>query len=143
MKSLDSVVKTLKKNNFVVIKNFFSKDVLVKIKKEIEALKTKKMNRRDKHYISVGNKLLLSSMHNIHLYSKYYKNLILQSKLRDIVNMRYGSTSRRIFNSSLFAKPKNVGLSTKIHQDNAFFNLNNAEALTCWVAIDKSDKNNG
>jgi len=143
MKSLDSIVKTLKKNNFVVIKNFFSKDVLVKIKKEIEALKTKKMNRRDKHYISVGNKLLLSSMHNIHLYSKYYKNLILQSKLRDIVNMRYGSTSRRIFNSSLFAKPKNVGLSTKIHQDNAFFNLNNAEALTCWVAIDKSDKNNG
>ena len=62
MKSLDSVVKTLKKNNFVVIKNFFSKDVLVKIKKEIEALKTKKMNRRDKHYISVGNKLLLSSI---------------------------------------------------------------------------------
>ena len=31
----------------------------------------------------------------------------------------------------------------KIHQDNAFFNLNNAEALTCWVAIDKSDKDNG
>ena len=59
------------------------------------------------------------------------------------MKLRYGSISKRIFNSSLFAKPKNIGLSTKIHQDNAFFNLNNAEALTCWVALDKSDKENG
>tara|TARA_B100000927_G_C16367481_1_gene430059 strand:+ start:17 stop:766 length:750 start_codon:yes stop_codon:yes gene_type:complete len=143
MKNLDQIVRTLKKDNFVVIKNFFSREVLSKIKSEIKKLEKIKMNRRDKHYINSNNKPFLSSMHNIHLYSKYYKLLILKSELREIVNLRYGSTSKRIFNSSLFAKPKNVGLSTKLHQDNAFFNLNNAEALTCWVALDHSDKKNG
>ena len=38
---------------------------------------------------------------------------------------------------------KDIGLSTKIHQDNAFFNLNNAEALNLLGCIDKSDKENG
>jgi ectoine hydroxylase-related dioxygenase (phytanoyl-CoA dioxygenase family) len=143
MTDIRKVVDKLKNDNFVIIKNFFDKKVLSEIKVEIKILKEAEMNRRDKHFIKVNDKLILSSMHNIHLYSTYYKNLILDSKLRDIVKLRYGSTSKRIFNSSLFAKPKNVGLSTKIHQDNAFFNLNNAEALTCWVAIDKSDKDNG
>jgi len=143
MNDIDQIVDKLKKDNFVIIKNFFDRNVLSKIKAEIKILKDTEMHKRDKHYIKVEDNLILSSMHNIHLYSAYYKNLILDSKLRDIVKLRYGSTSKRIFNSSLFAKPKNIGLSTKIHQDNAFFNLNNAEALTCWVAIDKSDKENG
>ena len=143
MNEIDQIVDKLKKANFVIIKNFFDRNVLSKIKAEIKILKDIEMHKRDKHYIKVKDNLILSSMHNIHLYSAYYKNLILDSKLREIVKLRYGSTSKRIFNSSLFAKPKNVGLSTKIHQDNAFFNLNNAEALTCWVAIDKSDKDNG
>ena len=38
---------------------------------------------------------------------------------------------------------KDIGFINKIHQDNAFFNLNNAEALTCWVALDKTDRENG
>ena len=45
------------------------------------------MNRRDKHFITVKDRLVLSSMHNIHLYSKFYKNIILTSKLRDIVKL--------------------------------------------------------
>lgn len=143
MINLNQIVEILKKDNFVVIKKFFDRKTLAEIKQEIKLLKKKEMNRRDKHYIKINNKNVLSSMHNIHLYSPYYKNLILTSKLRDIVKLRFGSTSKRIFNSSLFAKPKDIGLSTKIHQDNAFFNLNNAEALTCWVALDKTDRENG
>ncbi|MAM05816.1 MAG: hypothetical protein CMD06_07690 [Flavobacteriales bacterium] len=143
MKDFEDIVDILKKDNFVIIKKFFGRDVLSKIKSEIKCLDKENMNRRDKHYIEIEEKSVLSSMHNIHLYSKFYKDLILNSKLKDIVKLRYGSISKRIFNSSLFAKPKNIGLSTKIHQDNAFFNLNNAEALTCWVALDKSDKENG
>ena len=46
------------------------------------------MRKRDKHYIKVKDNLILSSMHNIHLYSTYYKNLILDSKLRDIVKTK-------------------------------------------------------
>ena len=112
MSNINQIVDQLKKDNFVIIKNFFDRNVLSKIKAEIKILKEIEMHKRDKHYIKVKDNLILSSMHNIHLYSAYYKNLILDSKLREIVKLRYGSTSKRIFNSSLFAKPKNVGLST-------------------------------
>ena len=101
MNDIDQIVDKLKKDNFVIIKNFFDRNILSKIKAEIKILKDTEMHKRDKHYIKVEDNLILS-MHNIHLYSAYYKNLILDSKLRDIVKLRYGSTSKRIFNSSLF-----------------------------------------
>ena len=108
MNDIDQIVDKLKKDNFVIIKNFFDRNVLSKIKAEIKILKDTEMHKRDKHYIKVEDNLILSSMHNIHLYSAYYKNLILDSKLRDIVKLRYGSTSKRIFNSSLLLNLKTL-----------------------------------
>ena len=78
MNDIDQIVDKLKKDNFVIIKNFFDRNVLSKIKAEIKILKDTEMHKRDKHYIKVEDNLILSSMHNIHLYSAYYKNLILK-----------------------------------------------------------------
>ena len=144
MRDYKKIVETLTNNNFVIIRNFFTQNTLKIIKSEIKKLEKKDLNKRDKHYIlNNKNQKVLSSMHNIHLYSKFYKDLINECDLKHIILERYGSRSKRIFNASLFAKPKSYGLPTKIHQDNAFFNLENAEALTCWVALDSSNKRNG
>ena len=144
MRDYKKIVKILTNDNFVIIRNFFSQNTLREIKSEIKKLEKMDLNKRDKHYVyDSKNKKILSSIHNIHLYSKFYKNLINECGLKDIIIERYGSRSKRIFNSSLFAKPKTHGLPTKIHQDNAFFNLKKGEALTCWVALDISNKKNG
>ena len=144
MKDYTKIVKTLTNDNFVIIRNFFTQNVLKEIKHEIKKIEKMNLNKRDKHYIyDTKNKKVLSSIHNIHLYSDYYKNLINECELKNIILRRYGSRSKRIFNASLFAKPKAYGLETKIHQDNAFFNLKKGEALTCWVALDASNKTNG
>ena len=61
----------------VVIKNFFSQNTLREIKREIKKLEKMNLNKRDKHYLyNDRNQKVLSSMHNIHLYSEFYKNLI-------------------------------------------------------------------
>ena len=43
----------------------------------------------------------------------------------------------------LFAKPGLVGSAVPYHQDNAYFNLEPPDALTCWIALDASSKENG
>jgi phytanoyl-CoA hydroxylase len=43
----------------------------------------------------------------------------------------------------LFAKPARVGSEVPYHQDNAYFNLIPAQALTCWVALADATEDNG
>jgi phytanoyl-CoA hydroxylase len=43
----------------------------------------------------------------------------------------------------LFAKPAWVGSAVPFHQDNAYFNLEPPDALTCWIALDDSTLENG
>ena len=47
------------------------------------------------------------------------------------------------FGAEVFAKPAVVGMSVPIHQDNYYWNLNNAKGVTVWIALDKSTKKNG
>jgi phytanoyl-CoA hydroxylase len=43
----------------------------------------------------------------------------------------------------LFAKPARVGSAVPLHQDNGYFNLTPPDALTCWIALDASTRENG
>ena len=133
-------VKDLKKNHFILKKKVFNFKELKKFEDEFTRISTKIKNNRDIHFFFKGKKKTISSIHNIHLYSSFYKNFIKRSGLSTLVKKIYGSKSNRIFNASLFAKPSKVGLETKPHQDNAFFNLSKGEALTCWVPINNSSK---
>ena len=56
MKDFEDIVDILKKDNFVIIKKFFGRDVLSKIKSEIKCLDKENMNLRDKHYIKIEEK---------------------------------------------------------------------------------------
>ena len=136
-------IKKFQKDNFLVIKNFKSKKKINFFVKEFLKCQKKITNPRDIHYLKKNSKKKLSSMHNIHLYSSAYKNYILRSDLRKIIKKLYGTCSNKIFNSSYFAKKLGVGLETKMHQDNAYFNLKKAEVLTCWIPVDKPTKKNG
>ncbi len=135
--------ENIKKDHFIVKRNVISFRELKKLNEEFNKVSKKINNKRDLHLFEKGKLTTISSIHNIHLYSKFYKNFIKKSGLSKLVQIIYGSKSKRIFNSSLFAKPAKIGLETKPHQDNAFFNLSKGEALTCWMPINKSTKKNG
>ena len=70
----------------------------------------------------------------------YHKRFFAHTEIHKVFYEIFGPFEKKWFNSSYFLKPKRVGIATKPHQDNAFFNLKKGEALTCWVAIDASNK---
>jgi ectoine hydroxylase-related dioxygenase (phytanoyl-CoA dioxygenase family) len=142
MEKNSKIIKKLKSDSFILLKNSIDKKLLKKLLFEVGKVRSKIKNLRDIHYINNNNKKKLSSLHNIHLYSKFYKKFIYESKLNEIVKEIFGTSSKKIFNSSFFVKPAKCGIETKMHQDNAFFNLKRGEALTCWIPLDKTSYKN-
>ena len=65
---------------------------------------------------------------------------ICQSKLiKKLLNNSLGELRA----SEFFAKPAKIGLFSPIHQDNYYWNVKNNNALTVWIALNKSVKVNG
>jgi ectoine hydroxylase-related dioxygenase (phytanoyl-CoA dioxygenase family) len=128
-------------NGFTILRNFISKSDIDKLIEEIERVRgLANLNKlRDLHVVN-GR---VSSMHNLADYSDYYKFFIKNSPVQDFFQSVYGRSSSKIFNSSFFAKPRRNGLETKAHQDNAYFNMNPPEIMTCWFPVDFSDSRNG
>ncbi len=136
-------VKSLyEQNGFVVLKGIIDKKTIEDLLKEVEkVLVDPTLNKkRDLHYLNKGE---ISSMHNIADYSKYYRNFIRNSKVTDFFREIYGEPKEIIFNSSYFAKPRRIGISTKPHQDNAFFCMSPPEVMTCWFPVNFADSRNG
>ena len=73
----------------------------------------------------------------------YVKNIKKNKKLINIIENLF---SEKIVDmgSELFAKPSRKGLSASpYHQDNFYFCLDNAKAVTVWIALEKANKLNG
>ena len=72
----------------------------------------------------------------------YVKNIKKNKKLINIIENLF---SEKIVDmgSELFAKPSRKGLASPYHQDNFYFCLNNAKAVTVWIALEKANKLNG
>ena len=43
----------------------------------------------------------------------------------------------------LFTKPSKIGLAAPIHQDNYYWAVKGSNALTLWIALEASKRNNG
>ena len=100
MEKNSKIIKKLKSDSFILLKNSIDKKLLKKLLFEVGKVRSKIKNLRDIHYINNNNKKKLSSLHNIHLYSKFYKKFIYESKLNEIVKEIFGTSSKKIFNSS-------------------------------------------
>lgn len=135
--------KLFNKNGFVVLKNSISKNIILKVKKDLESsIKDNKISNklRDIHFFKNGE---ISSAHNLFDYVYSYKKFLNTSSVLKVIKSILGKISKRKFNSSYFAKPKFQGLETKPHQDNAFFCMEPANVVTCWMPITFANKKNG
>ena len=142
MSNYKEIKKLFNKNGFAVLKNFISKKLIDEIKEETEKLaKSRIINNqtRDIHHLKTRQ---LSSVHNIADYMSKYKKFGSHSKLYDVFDEIFGSSQKKWFNSSYFLKPKKVGIETKAHQDNAYFNLYPCEAFTAWIPTGSVTKRN-
>lgn len=129
------------RDGFVILRNFFDKNTISSINKDLIKLIEKKFKSSHKRYVNKVGKTEINSLHNIqgwHWSKKLQKNKKLRSIVRKLLEEKIQD-----FGSELFAKPSKLGMAVPIHQDNYFWCLNSHKALTVWIAIEKSNKNNG
>ena len=75
-------------------------------------------------------------------YSRFFADLAREPEMLALVRkLVHGEPE--IAAVELFAKPGRVGSAVPFHQDNAYFTLVPPDALTCWIALDDTDVENG
>ena len=141
-KKIIKIKNIFNQNGFAVLKNFVSKKLIDEMKSNTVKLSKKPFIKNkliDVNYLRSGE---LSSVHNILGYIPKYKKFATQTGLDKVFQEIFGPFSKRWGNLSYFYKAKKVGIETKPHQDNAYFNLNPCQVFTCWIPTDTVTKRN-
>ena len=129
-------------NGYAVIKKFIPRKLIDELQDEVLKLIKKRSIKNQIENIHYLKTKQLSSVHNIENYMHYHKKFLDHTKINKIFYGIFGPLEKKWFNSSYFLKPKKVGIATKAHQDNAFFNLKPCEAFTCWLPTTSVTKKN-
>ncbi len=141
-KEINKIKVFFNKNGYAVLKKSVPKRIINEIQRKVHRLIKEgsiKNKAEDIHYLKTKQ---LSSVHNISNYMPYHKKFFKHTEVHKVFYGIFGPFEKKWFNSSYFLKPKKVGIATKPHQDNAFFNLTPCEAITCWVPTTSVNKKN-
>ena len=139
-------IKFFKDNGWVKIENFSSKSEIGKLKKNINEFLKKNYNKysgRDINFLSEKkNWRNINSFHKLHD-CNFILKFSQKKKIVKLVNSLLNTKKIKLRASELFAKPKKHGLDVPVHQDNFYWCVKDAKALTMWVALEKTNKENG
>ena len=147
MNNLNKLKEHYDKKGWVVYKKLFSLDEIKKVnniidnflKNEISSInkKSRAVNFINKNH-SIEN---INSFHEL-ANCKEIRNYAKKKKVLDIARL-FLNTDPEFRCCELFAKPAKKGLPSPDHQDNYYWAVKNSNALTLWVALNKSNKDNG
>ena len=129
-----------KRDGFIVLRNFYSKNKTNHIKKGLVKHLSKNWKKYNKREINFSNKKkVINSVHNL----KWPRIKVLQRDPKVKKTIKYLIGNYKNFGSEIFAKPANVGLASPPHQDNSYWNIVNGNGITMWIALGVSNKKNG
>ena len=131
---------------WVIEKNVHSLIEINNIKKKIKNFLEKNLKNYSGRDINFSNnKVEIGSLNSFHKMDDcdYIKKLAFSDKIYNISKKYLKTKKPELRACELFAKPKINGLAAPIHQDNYYWCVNDANALTIWLALDKSTKENG
>tara|TARA_Y100000816_G_C26102670_1_gene584856 strand:- start:258 stop:989 length:732 start_codon:yes stop_codon:yes gene_type:complete len=134
------------KNGWVKIKNFIKSHQVIEFKKKINIFLEKKYHKYDDRFINfVNDEKKIENINSFHKLDdcKWIKNFSQNKKLKNIVKKLLKTNSFKLRQAEYFAKPKKKGLAAPDHQDNYFWNLDDSNAITVWIALTESNKKNG
>ena len=134
-----------KKNGWVKVSKLISKTQVDNIKKTIHKFLNQNNNNYDKKNINYltnnKNEKIIHSFHKLSD-SKSIREFGMQKKFLNIAEQVIGEKSK-FRKCELFAKPSRIGIKSPPHQDNFYWCLKNGNSITIWIALDKSNEENG
>ncbi len=129
------------KDGFCVLKGFFEQSEVDELIKNIDMFilnELPALSGREVNYID-GE---LNSIHALHKNDNYMVKLALEKRMLDLAE-KFLEAKPELRGVELFAKPAKKGLPSPMHQDNFYWCVNGANALTFWIALDASSAKNG
>lgn len=84
----------------------------------------------------------INSIHALNKEDNFFTRLAVSEKITNAAQV-FLDAKPELRGSELFAKPAKKGLPSPLHQDNFYWCVDGANALTFWVALDKCGKENG
>lgn len=127
-------------NGFVKLESFLNNEELEQAKNEVDAFinnNEKELKGRDVNY-SNGK---INSIHCLHK-SKWISDVQHSDSMQELVSL-FLNEAGEARGAELFAKPALSGLASPLHQDNYYWCVDNANALTIWIALDDASEDNG
>ena len=148
MNNLQKLKEHFNKEGWVVYKNLFSLDEInsvnliindfLKNKIHTDNKKNRTINFTDDNKISIKN---INSFHEL-AQCEEIKNFAKKKNVTDVAKA-FLNSDPEFRSCELFAKPAMTGLPSPDHQDNYYWAVKGSNALTLWIALDSSNKNNG
>ncbi|MDA8933121.1 phytanoyl-CoA dioxygenase family protein [Candidatus Pelagibacter ubique] len=148
MNSLKCLKNHYDEKGWVVYKNLFSIKQIHIINSIIDNFlkeKIKSINKVDRTINFVNNnKRIVKNINSFHKLaeSDKIKNYAQKKSVLDIAKV-FLNSDPEFRGCELFAKPAMIGLPSPSHQDNYYWAVKGANALTIWIALNISNKNNG
>tara|TARA_B100001175_G_scaffold317854_1_gene336958 strand:- start:3080 stop:3835 length:756 start_codon:yes stop_codon:yes gene_type:complete len=148
MNELNKLKKSYNIKGWVVYKKLFSLDDINSVnliidlflKNKIKTInkKTRAINFTDDKKKNIKN---INSFHEL-AQCEEIKNLVKKKKILNIAK-KFLNSEPEFRGCELFNKPAKIGLPSPDHQDNYYWAVKGSNALTLWIALDGSNKNNG
>lgn len=145
-KHFQDIKKNFNEKGWIKVEQFFSPKEIKNIKNEINSFLKKNHRKYSGRSINyTKNKKdwkKINSFHRLHDF-KFISNLSKENKILKLVKELTNAKKIRLRAAELFAKPLKTGLKSPIHQDNFYWCIKKPKALTLWIALEKSNKDNG
>ena len=132
-------------NGYIAINPLFSDNKIEEIKIELTRyIKEVAPTVPDHHvfYENKDDKSTIKQLQQMYTYDDYFKDLIENSSIREVAEIVLREKAEPQ-NLQFFNKPPGIGKPTPPHQDGYYFMLKKHNAVTCWLALEKVDEENG
>lgn len=135
-----------KKNGWIKIEKVFSQKEINFINRKVENFLIKNFKKYNERLINFTNqKKIFNHINSFHKLDDCLeiKQLSKKKFIEKIVKKLLDIKKIKLRQSEFFAKPKKIGLPVPDHQDNFYWNIVKGNALTIWIALSKSNNDNG
>ncbi len=139
-------IDNYQKNGWIKIEKFIQYNQVKEIKKQIKNFLDKNYRKYENRHINfVNNEKKAKEINSFHKLDDcaWIRNFSKNKRMTEVVKKLLNTKSFKLRQAEYFAKPMRKGLAAPDHQDNFFWNLNDSNAITIWIALSKSNKKNG
>ncbi len=138
---IDKINRKFNLNGYVVIRGLFDRKNILKAEEDLHDFLLIKKNSFKKIQVNYTKEGKINPVHNFSSWP-WIKIFRKNKNLIKIIDNLLGKNAKD-FGSELFAKPAKTGMPAPIHQDNYYWCIDNAQALTVWISLGVSNKKNG